>query len=270
MNSKSVIFMIVTSIISLVIIFASYYGYTRYAKLRFDNNTINYAKDYLKLERADVGKKVIVSLYASNGNSSSIKDTINSLLDQTVKPDQIIINIPPNSDLKLDDFLIDNNIVSVYKMAKDYGEIGSLISPLLREKDANTIIILASERVLYGLEFIETMIETSIKNPECIIYNRGYTAKLFATANNKKDNDKNNDIIDADYGVLIKPKFFDNNILTDERFKSLDILLSAYLSVYKTCSVNTHYSEIFQNRGVSNDEELKKEILLHSIYLQSF
>jgi len=270
MNGKSVIFMIIVSAISLVITVAAYYGYTRYLTLKFDNNTVKYANEYLKLSRGGVKSKIIVSLYSSDETySPSLKTTINSLLDQTFRPDQIIINVPPTSSLKLDEVLTKNEIVVVYKMSKDYGDIGNLISPLLREKDANTLLILANENVVYGLEFIEKMIATSVENPDCIIYNRGYNAKQFTSNNSISDNEKTNDIIDADYGVLVKPKFFDATILTEDRFKSLTVLLSVYNNNNKICVKKMHYSELFSNNK-RNPENILKEILINSVYLPSF
>lgn len=268
MNGKSVLFTIITSILSLVIILASYYGYTRYIKLRFNTNVLGYAKDYLTLDRANINKKIVVSLYASkDASGETMTSTLKSLLDQTVKPDQIIINTPQDSTLKIDDFLTDNNIVSIYKMPKDYGEIGSLICPLLLEKDAGVIIILASERTIYGIEFIERMVETSVKYPDCIIYNRGFNAKQFVHSNERADENKN-DIIDADYGVLIKPKFFDSTILDEDRFTSLTILVSVYAR--KVCIHSTHYKELFQSTVGKSDEDTKKEIILNSVYFPSF
>lgn len=271
MNGKSVLFMIITSVISLGVILASYYGYTRYLKLRFDNSTIGYAKDYLKLDRANTKKKIVVSMYASNSSSTgTMLSSINSLLDQTVKPDQIIINTPPDSTLELDDFLTSKNIITIYKMAKDYGEIGSLISPLLLEKDAGVMIILASERTIYGVEFIEKMVDASVKNPDCVIYNRGFNAKQFVTNSVRMDNETANDIIDTDYGALVKPKFFSSNILDEDRFKSMDILLSVYIRD-KVCIKSTRYTELFKSTTPKNDgEEEKKEILVNSIYFPSF
>lgn len=271
MNGKSVLFIIITSVISVVVIIASYYGYTRYLKLRFDNNTIDYAKDYMKLDRANIKKKIVVSMYASNSSSSeTMRSSLNSLLDQTVKPDQIIVSTPPDSSLALDDFLTSQNIVIIYKMAYDYGEIGSLISPLLIEKDAGVIIILASERTIYGVEFIEQMVDASVKNPDCVIYNRGFNAKQYVNNNVRVDEEKMNDIIDSDYGALVKPKFFDSSILTENRFKSLDILLSLYVKD-KVCIKSTRYTELFKSTTPKNDgEDQKKEILVNSIYFPSF
>jgi len=270
MNGKNVLFMIITSLISLVVIVASYYGYIRCIKLRFDNSTVDYAKDYLKLERANINKKIVVSMYASNDTSiESMTSSINSLLDQTVKPDQIIVNTPPDSSLKFDDFLISNNIISIYKMPKDYGETGSLICPLLLEKDAGVLIILASERVIYGVEFIERMVETSVKHPDCVIYNRGFNAKQFVNNNVRVDDEGKNDIIDSDYGALVKPKFFGAGILIEDRFKSMDILLSVYVR-NKVCIKSTHYTELFQSAVSKSDEDAKKEILINSIYFPSF
>ena len=243
MNGKNVILIIVVSVLSLVVTVASYYGYARYFKLRFDNNTSKYAHDYLKLDRGASKKKILVSLYCSNDTPyDAIKDTINSILDQTVRPDQIIVNVPPGSTLKLDDAIVSNAIGVVHIMPKDYGEPSSLISPLLREKDAGTIIILASERVIYGIEFVEKMLAASQAHPDCIIYTKGYNGKTFASTNNKVD--KDNDVIDADYGVLVKPKFFDGNIIYEDRFKSLSLLLTIY-SKDKICRERLDYSEMF-------------------------
>lgn len=271
MNGKSVVLMIIISIISLIVTIASYYGYTRFIKLKYEPLTAEAIRKYDKLDRVNSTKKVIVSLYAD----TNVKSSILSLLDQTVKADKIIINLPPT--LSVSDFLKNNQmhkseldknkIVSIHNMANDYGEIGSLITPLLSEQDANTIIIIVDGQVIYGTDFIEEMVQCSVKHPTCLIYTKGFNAKEYID-HNRKINGTNNDVIDTKYGVLVKPSFFKGDIIYEDKYKTLSGLIS---SCNFACKEKFSYSENFiSNQNKNNEDDLKRDINLSRSNLSSF
>jgi hypothetical protein len=83
-------------------------------------------------------------------------------------------------------------ILTTHHYEKDYDDAVDLIYSVLREPESNTKIILVEPNMIYGKDFIESMIEDSDKNPEKIIY--------ADKSKNKK------------YGILLKPKFFDEKI----------------------------------------------------------
>ena len=71
----------------------------------------------------------------------------------------------------------------------------SFIASLLREKECGTKMILMRDDIVYGKDFIETLLKKSDKHPESCIY----------TGNNFDNAD----------GILIKPEFV-NNVCHEE------------------------------------------------------
>jgi len=119
-----------------------------------------------------------------------ITPVINSLLEQTVKVDLISITVPYGDKYKIPTKIIDG--VSLLRTGQDYGELNALIPVVLKEGDNNTHIITVKDNKIYGIDFVDILIQNSLKYPNSIIYT------------NKKD------ILD---GALFKPKFFDDNII---------------------------------------------------------
>jgi hypothetical protein len=115
---------------------------------------------------------------------------LNSILDQTVKIDQISMNIPEESKNKKYTVPTEyKNVCNVYKAGKDYGPGTKYIPTLLREENKDTIIILLDEKYVFGKDYIEIMIE-EYKKDKCSIVSKG--------------------------GILITPEFFDMDIYKRE------------------------------------------------------
>lgn len=241
---------IMLSIASVVWLILAYYGYTRYASLQF-SSCEKYAKKYLELPRANQKNKIIVSLSTSNGNFDLLKPTINSILDQTVHPDQIIISTPPNTDLKnMPQFLKNNKIIIVHALSKNYGESACFLSPLLREKDGDAIIICIDGKNIYGPDFVETILEESEKHPDSVIFLAGYNGKTLLNEGKKIDKKNENDILSVSDGILIKPKFFHEDIFDFSNLplgieNTPDIFLSNYFHTHHIPMVQIVYKENF-------------------------
>jgi hypothetical protein len=159
---------------------ADYNGLIRYAKLHFaDSETL--INNYTKLENADKDRVVIV--FNAEGNQlKNLKPFINSILDQTVKVNDIALSVPYKDIPLLDKNL--KKVISVYGRTLDYKDSG--ICGVLREPEANTKIIIVDSNIIYGQDFIEKIVEASNSNPEKIIKTK------FAT--------------------LVKPKFFNGKL----------------------------------------------------------
>lgn len=258
-----IVFSLIITIISAIVTFLLYYGVIRLVKVK-TGDTEKYAKDYLNLPKAQTNRRIVVSI--TGDSMDKLRGTVNSIFDQTVRPDQIIISVPPNSNIKLDDFVAHNNLITVHRLAKDYGKCCNIVSPLIREKDAGVIIIIADQNTVYGADFIESIVEESEKNPECVIYVESYNAKTLSTTG-KKDN-KNGDILDTSKGVLVKPKFFKADVLEDSSFyNDPDVFLSVQLHKNNVCTKKMDYKENF-TFGSNNSS--KMAIDFNAIYLPSF
>lgn len=180
---------LILSALSMVYMCLVYFGIIRYMQVHF-YSTESYASNYKNLEKADEKNRVVVSFTATPEEMKKLKPFINSLLDQTVKVDEIALSIPYKDMGSVPPWL--KKIADVYGYSNDYDDAGGLISSVLREGEEQTKIIVVEPRMVYGKDFIQTMVEESDKHPKSIIYG----GKSKETRN----------------GVLIKPVFFDVNI----------------------------------------------------------
>jgi hypothetical protein len=142
------------------------------------------------LEKADDKERVVISFTTTPGRLNKLKPFLNSLLDQTVKVDEIAMSIPYKYYGNVPKYL--KKFVRVYGYSKNYDDTGNLIPVLLREGEANTKIIVVQDDMVYGKDFIEDLVEKSNKNSDKLVY---------ATDNK-----------DPKWGILIKPLFFDTKV----------------------------------------------------------
>ena len=151
MKKEWIIFSIIWSFLSLIFSFLLYFGIIRYMNL-YIYNPKSYIKKYFDLEKA-CNKKVVINL--SITNPDKLKPVINSLLDQTVRVDEISIN----TDKKLPDYIKDlNKVVRIY-------QTNLCIKPcIMRENDNDTIILFINDDKIYGKDFIQDAIDQSHTN----------------------------------------------------------------------------------------------------------
>lgn len=184
---------LIFSILYLIYLFLSYNGITRYLTLHV-NSTESYIKNYPNLQKADKDR-VVVCFSADLNSLQNIKPFLNSILDQTVRVDDIALTIPSKDINKIPENL--KKVLSIYGYNKDYENAGNLISSVLREPEATTKIIIVEPYMVYGEDFIETMIKESSKHKDKIIY-----------AHPSKS---------PKWGILLKPSFFDDSICHYEK-----------------------------------------------------
>lgn len=169
------IIIILTIIITIIIIF-SYFGIYRYLFLHIQSSD-NFIEKYSKLPKADKDR-VVVSFTTTPDKIGKLKPMINSLLDQTVKVDQIALFIPYDEDEKYDIPQYIKNVANIFPTGKDYGKGTKLIPILLREKECDTTIIALDDNMVYGQDFIYNMIEESKKNPGSVLIDKKGVAML--------------------------------------------------------------------------------------------
>lgn len=179
------------TILSLIVTILYYYGIVRYFTL-YIKDTNSYLENYKNLDKAHKEKKVIISLSVQPEKIDKIKPMINSILDQTVGVNQIVLNLPNNKHYNIPKEY--ENIFTIFRCGKDYGECNKFIPTLLREENSDTIIILLDEKYVFGQDYIENMVE-EYKKEKCGIISKG--------------------------GILIIPEFFDMDIYNRDK-KCLD------------------------------------------------
>jgi len=187
MKKRTIIILtIISSIISLIFIFSSYFGISRYLSLRMSSGE-SYVYDYKKLP--DSGKdRVVISFTTTPERITKIKPFINSILDQTVRVSQIIFVCPDNiSTDNIPKYITDASIVT--PSGKNYGKGTKLIPVLFREKDLNTIIIALDDNRVYGKDFVECAISEINSNKNTLL------------------------ISSDDSTIITKPKNFDSSVI---------------------------------------------------------
>ena len=64
-------------------------------------------------------------------------------------------------------------MINIYTLGRSYGRGTKCIPTVLRETDANTLIILLDDYYIYGYDFLEKLLEEYLKNPDHCLYSRG-------------------------------------------------------------------------------------------------
>lgn len=188
MKKKTMLILIfVSNFLMLIFLILQYFGITRYLSLHY-SKCEPYIKTYgsLPVNKVD-NQRVVISFSVSPENITKINPMILSILDQTIKVDEISLNV--YSGLKYDIPEKFKDMMNIYKCGKDYKELTKLVPTLLREHEKNTIIICLDEMIVYGKDFIEKLIDESVKNPDKVILTK--------------------------HAILIKPDYVDKNIVSE-------------------------------------------------------
>ena len=184
MNKRKILVIsLILTLISFVYIICDYFGLVRYTILHY-TKTESYIKNYKELAKSN--KRVVLSFTTTPENIPHLQPLLNSILDQTIKVDKIALNIPTDNQI----YVIPNeykDVLNIYNIGKGYGKWNNLLPSLRREGEQDTIIIYFKDDIIFGKDLIETLVNESEKYPNTVIIAEGV--------------------------VLVKPKFFDANII---------------------------------------------------------
>jgi hypothetical protein len=150
-NKKKIFVLVFSTFLSILFIFLSYYGYTRYISM-YNNYFENYILNYRNLPKKN-DHNIIISISSCQKNIKKLRPLLKSLLDQTVKVDKIILNLPP-SEIKYDIPEYYYKVISIYHSGINYYKCMNSIPTLLRETENNSIIILLRDDLIYGKDYI--------------------------------------------------------------------------------------------------------------------
>lgn len=208
---------IIYLLIIFILVICIYYNLMRYFLL-YITPCKSYINEYKSKSKMKTKSKIILSITTTPDRISRIHPMIKSLLHQTIKVDEIALNIPDacnNKKFKIPVYLKD--IVNIYKCGRDYGEGTNYMPTLLREGDKNTIIILLKDNIIYGEDFVETLL-LEHKKDDCCLY--------------------------TDNAILIKPQFVHHDILDFTKTYLDDDTLIRFVKVPKK---KVNYSGDYKN-----------------------
>lgn len=187
-KTKIIIFL-VSTVLSVVMILLSYFGWVRYFTIHMQPLE-KYIKEYQEPHKIhDKGvKRIVISFSTTPGRMKKITPMLKSLLDQTMRVDQIAMNLPYNhKGKKYEVPKVYEKVVNVFKIGRDLGTANSVVPTVKREGERDTVIIAVDDDQVYGKDFVENIVEESKKHP--------------------------NSVIEAKGGVLVRPEFFDASVL---------------------------------------------------------
>ena len=172
--------------LAAVMIYLNFEHIIRFNTLKSYNGKF-YIQNYKNLNKCS-RDKLVLSLTSTPDRIKHISPTLNSLLNQTTKVDQISLNLPETCNNKSYDTPKElNEMCNIYTVGRDYGIGTKYIPTLLREGECGTKIILLNDDYIYGKDLIEKLIKESDDNPNKCIY----------TGNDFKNSE----------AILIKPEF---------------------------------------------------------------
>lgn len=251
-----------------------------------------------------LSKKIIVSLTTLPQNISSLTKTLHSLLDQTILPDQIEVNIPTmcrrsHIPYDLSQYVTFSPTLSFHRVPTDLGPITKLI-PTLDRYNAypNTLIICVDDDNCYPNTLIEEFLNAHQRYPNAALTRTG--APVPASL---KDSDRiklkvkghkitqitATEIIHGYTGFCVQPRFFDEdfsnpNTFQPETYYCDDIWISGHLArknisryviptlsakrqfPFTEASASNRLSESV-NKGGSNSEKLMRHFSKEWTYL---
>jgi hypothetical protein len=259
-----IILILLFSIILLYLLFSILYGF----KDNFTNTKLN------------IPKKLIISLSTLPSRINNLEKVINSISNNTIKPDFIYLNIPAFSKRENTNYIIPEYLKNIKNViinrCEDYGPITKLYPTLLKETDPDTIIICIDDDKEYDKYLIENLLKGSTKYPEkCICVsgwnylNLGFVALPFLDLSIKNVVRKVK-ILQCFNGVLYKRKFFDdsfkNFINIKPCFTTDDISISKYLNSKNIDIYNISFN--LNNKNIKNKTSLGNINLINNNWIK--
>ncbi len=182
--------------------------------------------------------KVIVTLTTIPSRLKNINQTIDSIKNQTYKPDEIVLTLPLESirepcDCDPYDINEINKIkdVTILRCDKDYGPATKLLGVLEREKDKNldfeneSLIITLDDDKKYDKECVKQLIDGWKRNKSYVVARKGSKIiKLKKTNKIYQNNKSRYDKLEGQHEILLVGKSLSEDTLCSMIFGTGGIL----------------------------------------------
>lgn len=266
-NAKYLILLYLILLISIkqfrLFLINLYYNIIYYTKFLFSKNTY-------KLNNNDYRKeKIIVSLTTYNKRINTVFLVIESIFEQTLKPDKIVLWLDKN------EFSINSIPFTLKKQIKQgltidfYHNIGPYkkLIPSLK-KYPNDIIITIDDDIIYKNDCIENLYNSCLNDKTKIYCNYSFkflSEDLRPIVDEKKAYFLFN-YIGTGGGTLFPPNILPNEIFNEDIFMQLapihdDIFISLLLQMHNIDAIDVnkydkHYIKLIQKRTVVNTQSI--------------
>ena len=225
------------------------------------NIKYKYKREYYQNSNSELSERqIIVSLTTSPIRIANIQPVIDSIMQQTIVPHKIVLNLPHvfkrfNSTFdQIPDFLTNNNKILINR-CEDIGPLTKILPTVSIAESMEDILISIDDDIVYPTNTIEGLLNASKQYPDNVI------------ANSAKHNYKDNlySALEGWCGVLYKKKFlvdFNLDEIKDYNkacYLSDDFTLSNYLAKQNIGIIGLGINSIFwsENRilGYWNGED---------------
>lgn len=153
----------VSTIISVVSLFLSYYEIYRYIFI-YICNLSRYINNYDNLEKLN---DYVIVIESKEGHYEKIEKMLKSVLDQTVGVKEIIIYTTSKEYTNKLAKYSNLGIKIKDKSSYDYNDIE--IYDAIKKYDNNTYVIRLVDDIIYGKDYISTLVDTAMENPNTAI-----------------------------------------------------------------------------------------------------
>ena len=168
--------------------------------------------------------KIIVSLTSIYDNLASLQVTLQSLLDQSMKPDSIRLYLseePYLLDKGFTEFKIPpwlDEMPIELRWVKNIGPYRKILPILFKKQKEDVCIITADDDVIYHPDFVKRLVETYEKEKCCVAYNCSLFSNDSTYITMKKPEVKSvSNFHKGNGGVLYHPSFFEGTeIFSDQ------------------------------------------------------
>ena len=203
----------------------------------------------------------MISLSVLPSRFKGILPTINSLTDQSVLPEKIIINLPryfkrDKTNYEIPQYIHEHPLIELNWIEEDMGPATKLLPTISRyEKQPERLIIVVDDDQIYPRDLVSNYVENEKLLPDVAMTLSGWTVpRSFDHADKKQqyggivrfyrtDNSVNKpeqvDCLQGAASFAVKPKFFNKNVYDfanapGEAFFVDDIWISGNLALTKT------------------------------------
>jgi hypothetical protein len=152
--------LILSTVLSLLTILVAYFGITRYLTLHFSSMD-KLAESYKSLPEASKDDWVTVVTCVPKGEKK-MKTTVKSLLDQTVKVNDISA-VPEPGKEGISDSL--KSVLKPLRAGKEYEGCQALVLAILCTKSDKTTLIWVKPGHVYGKDAIASMLQKAKEDP---------------------------------------------------------------------------------------------------------
>ncbi len=206
--------LVILFILFIIIYMCNHYELYRYWRLKSATNIEMWDKRYSNLPRVNSKKNIVVSLTTIPPRIQNLRPTLISILNSSVRVDEIQINIPyktlKGKTYSIPKWLSSLEHIKIYRCKKDFGPATKLLPTLKRE---NGIIIVVDDDVIYGSKMIEMMTKEYYKR-KCAITTFGALVRRLSIVDEKIPtylrfkNPRRVDMVMGHNGFLVTRKMF--------------------------------------------------------------